>query len=151
MSDDFAAPGSTSQIDYNTLKGHLLLIQPVELEHDFPTSLGAKDAVRADVHDLTTNTSYTDTLIFPKVLVSSLRGRVGQKVLAHLSQGTAKPGQSAPWTLLDATGDAQAIASAKAFLSGNGASKPATPAPTEKQALQNLESVFGNMGDQPPF
>ncbi|KQP24315.1 hypothetical protein [Aeromicrobium sp. Leaf272] len=39
------------------------------------------------------------------MLQSQLRGSVGQKVLGRLGQGNAKPGQSAPWLLNEATAD----------------------------------------------
>jgi hypothetical protein len=57
-----------------------------------------------------------------------LKAKVGQKVLARIGQGTAKPGKSAPWILLDATGDAEAVAKANAFIGNAGAPTPAAPA-----------------------
>jgi len=67
-------------------------------------------------------------------MVGALKGRVGQKVLAHLGQGQAKPGQSAPWVLEDASGDAGAVAQAEAYLASlsDGFTPPAAvtkPAP----------------------
>ena len=68
------------------------------------------------------------------MLFSSLRKQVGHKVLGILGQGIAKPGQSAPWVLNDASGDAAAAARATAYLAAYAAgqfSAPevATPAP----------------------
>jgi hypothetical protein len=37
-------------------------------------------------------------------------------VLAVLGKGTAKPGQSAPWILVDATTDADCVTAATAYL-----------------------------------
>ena len=42
-------------------------------------------------------------LVFPRVLQSQLKPKVGQMVLGRLGQGTAKPGQSAPWMLTEPT------------------------------------------------
>lgn len=151
MSDDFASPGSVAGITYGDIQGHLLLIEPIAFEKDIPTTLGNKDAVRADVYDLTEGTAYTDTLIFPRVLASSLRGRIGQKVLARLGQGVAKPGQNAPWILEDASGDASAVAQAKAYLANRG---PSFSAPVGGSTpASNVAQVFGGGAAQsaPPF
>lgn len=106
MTDPFASPGSTSGVDYKELNGRLLLIQPRALEDGIHTSLGTKEAIRADIVVLdgpTAGTEHTDTLVFPRVLIGQLRSRIGQKVLGRLGQGAAKPGQSAPWILQEAT------------------------------------------------
>jgi hypothetical protein len=78
--------------------------------------MGDKDAVRVTIHDITDTATYEDVLWFPKVLVGSLKGRIGQKVLAVLGKGTAKPGQSAPWILVDATTDNDCVKAATAYL-----------------------------------
>jgi hypothetical protein len=101
----FTSPASTSGVDWNATKGHLLLVTPLSLEEGVNTSLGAKDAVRADVVDLDTGDEYSDVLVFPRVLIGQLRARIGQKVLGRLGQGVAKVGQSAPWVLQDFTAD----------------------------------------------
>ena len=62
-----------------------------------------------------------DTLVFPKLLQSQLRSQIGKKVLGRLGQGSAKPGQSAPWLLNEASADD--IAKAEAWVRAN-------PAPT---------------------
>lgn len=107
MSTPFAAPAAPGEgITWSELNGSLLLIDVLGVETGINTSLGAKDAVRANVAVLDgaqAGTEYPDALIFPKVLGSQLRARVGQKVLGRLGQGQAKPGQSAPWLLSEAT------------------------------------------------
>lgn len=125
MTDPFATPGSTSGVDYKALNGRLLLIMPTSLESDVKTSLGDKDAVRADIVVLDgpeAGEEYNDTLVFPRVLIGQLRSRVGEKVLGRLGQGQARPGQNAPWLLTEATdADKQ---TGLAYLAG----KLATPA-----------------------
>lgn len=108
MTDPFATPGSTSGLDYKELNGSLLLIEPLSVETGVKTSLGDKDAVRAHVSVIDgplAGTEQNDALIFPRVLIGQLRSRVGQKVLGRLGQGVARPGQSAPWVLNEATAE----------------------------------------------
>ncbi len=114
----FAAPaaGGGSDVRPADLEGHLLVVEPLEYVASIPTSMGDKDAVRVTIHDITDTATYEDVLWFPKVLVGSLTGRVGQKVLAVLGKGTAKPGQSAPWILVDATTDNDCVKAATAYL-----------------------------------
>jgi hypothetical protein len=78
--------------------------------------MGDKDAVRVTLHDVTDSATFNDVLWFPKVLVGSLKGRIGQKVLGVLGKGTAKPGQSAPWILIDASTEPDAVTAATAYL-----------------------------------
>ena len=114
----FTAPaaGGGSDVRPADLEGHLLIVEPQEYCESIPTSMGDKDAVRVTIHDVTESTTHEDVLWFPKVLVGSLKGRIGQKVLAVLGKGTAKPGQSAPWVLIDATTEADAVKAATAYL-----------------------------------
>jgi len=51
-------------------------------------------------------------------LRSALKPNIGKSVLARLGQGVAKPGKSAPWILIDATADEEAVAKATAYLAG---------------------------------
>jgi hypothetical protein len=129
--NQFADPASAASLDLKTLLGNLLLVEPHEVATGIPTVHGPSDAIRADVTVLdgpTAGAVATDTLIWPKVLISQLRSRVGQMVLGRLGQGVAKPGQSAPWTLIAAT--EQDKATAGAYLAQRPAPAPATPQPT---------------------
>lgn len=111
MTDPFAPPAAPSSgLDFAQLKGSLLLLEVLALEDHVPTvhtRPGEKSpAIRANVTVLdgaAAGEQYEDALIFPKVLQSQLRSRVGKMVLGRLGQGTAKPGQSAPWRLDAAT------------------------------------------------
>lgn len=122
-----SAPGTG--ISFKDYLGALLLIDVLGVEDHVPTvhsKPGEKSpAVRADVTILdgtSAGESFADTLIFPKVLQSQLKKQVGQKVLGRLSQGQAKPGQSAPW-VIDAPTDADKAA-ATAFLNRTVAPAP---------------------------
>jgi hypothetical protein len=102
----FATPATATGIDWNDANGSLLLIEPLSIEVAVKTSLGEKDAVRANVAVLDgtlAGEQYSDVLIFPRVLQGQVRSRLGQKVLGRLGQGVAKAGQSAPWMLSEAT------------------------------------------------
>ncbi len=107
MTDDFRDPAPAGdKLPLAELNGALLLFDVKDVAEAVPTVHGTADAVRADVAVLDGDSKgeeFFDTLIFPRVLVSSLRSSVGQKVLGRLGQGQAKPGQSPPWTLTAAT------------------------------------------------
>jgi hypothetical protein len=106
-SNPFAAPAAPGAgVKWEALSGCLVLVQPHSLETGILTTFGTAEAVRADVIVLDgpdAGTKHDDALIFPKVLQQQLRGRIGEKVLGRVSQGQAKPGQSAPWILAEAT------------------------------------------------
>lgn len=99
--------------------GHLLVIEPESLETGIVTSFGEKDAIRGTVHDVDAGETYADTLVFPRVLIGSLKSRLGEKVLARLGTGQAKPGQAPPWILEDASADPAAVKAATDYLAGN--------------------------------
>ena len=149
----FAAPaaGGGSDVRPADLEGHLLIVEPLEYVASIPTSMGDKDAVRVTIHDITDSTTYEAVLWFPKVLVGSLKGRVGQKVLAVLGKGTAMPGQSAPWILVDATTDNDCVKAATAYLdsiASNGFAA-AVPEVAEIAAESNnpaLAAALGKLG-----
>jgi len=104
--DPFATPGTASGVQWEDLKGALLLIEPHTVETGIQTTFGEKDAIRADVAVLdgpSKGEQHPDTLVFPGVLISQLKTRLGQKVLGRLGQGQGKPGQKPPWILTEAT------------------------------------------------
>ena len=98
------------------LAGQLLIITPTEYKTGIKTIHGDAEAVEVSLVNLDTNKSYESVLFFNVALRSALKSKIGQKVLARIGQGTAKPGKSAPWILLDATTDAAALAKANAYL-----------------------------------
>jgi hypothetical protein len=123
----FASPASNAQLAPSDVLNHLLLIKPLSVEANVPTAYGESDAVRCDVADLTTGMLHENVLWFPRVLVSSLQTRLGQMVLAAMGQGQAKPGQSAPWILIDAAQDPGAVNTAQAWLAQNPTFDPSRP------------------------
>ncbi len=147
----FAAPaaGGGSDVRPADLEGHLLVVEPLEYVASIPTSMGDKDAVRVTIHDITDHATYEDVLWFPKVLVGSLKGRIGQKVLAVLGKGTAKPGQSAPWILVDATTDADCVKAATAYLdaiAGNQFADPEVEQLAADSGNPALAAALGKLG-----
>lgn len=112
MSEEFAAPSTSTGIDLNTLSGSLLVFDVLSIEPHVPTVHtlpGEKTpAIRATVFVIdgpAAGDEYVDALIFPKVLQSQLRASVGRKVLGRLGKGIPKPGKSAAWELAPATAD----------------------------------------------
>lgn len=101
----FSAPATPSDgIKWGDLNGRLLIIEPLADEKGIQTSFGEADAVRANVYAIDgTVEEHDDVLVFPKVLSGQLRPKIGERVIGRLSQGVAKPSQSPPWILADAT------------------------------------------------
>jgi len=111
------------------LAGQLLIITPTDYKTGIKTIHGDAEAVEVSLVNLDTNKSYDSVLFFNVALRSALKQKIGQKVLARIGQGTAKPGKSAPWILLDATTDAAALAKANAYLSIAPVATATAPAP----------------------
>ena len=107
------------------LAGQLLIITPTDYKTGIKTVHGDAEAVEVTLVNLDTNKTYDSVLFFNVALRNSLKQKIGQKVLARIGQGTAKPGKSAPWILLDATTDAAALAKANAYLGAAPATAPA--------------------------
>jgi hypothetical protein len=108
MSEFVSAAPPSGGIKWDDLKGKLLVIEPLSLEQGIQTAYGVADAVKANVHALTgpdQAEDYPETLVFPKLLASQLKGQIGNKVVGRLGQGQAKSGQSAPWLLEEASAD----------------------------------------------
>jgi hypothetical protein len=112
---EFASPASATGIEWATLNGALLIVEVHEVVKDINTAFGVTDAVRATVTPVdgpTKGAAYQDTLIFPRMLRSQLAPNVGKTVLGRLGQGQAKPSQSPPWLLQEATPEDQTAAAA---------------------------------------
>ena len=148
----FAAPSSNSDsVKVADLANHLLIIIPVEYKTGIQTIHGLAEAVEVNVVDLDTNATYNSLLWFNVGLRNSLKNKINQKVLARIGQGPAKPGKSAPWILLDATGDAGAVAKANAYL---GAAPAAAPAAVPKALDVNgltpeVAALLAQLGAKP--
>ena len=148
---EFASPSAGSAgVSMADLDGHLLVVEPLEYATEIVTSNGPRDAIRATIHDITASETHTDVLIFPKVLVGSLKGRVGQRVLATLGKGTAKPGQNAPWVLSDMSGDPGSVNDATRYLTEQTSATltaPAAPAAdaSTMQLTPELLAALGNL------
>ncbi|HLS01263.1 MAG TPA: hypothetical protein VK054_04675 [Beutenbergiaceae bacterium] len=130
----FATPAPPSEgIKWADYLNRLLVIEPLSDEKGLKTSFGDADAVRANVYVIDGNPEdYTDTLVFPKILANQLRPKIGEKVIGRLTQGQAKPGQSAPWMLADASPDD--IQAGVAWLNSRNTNQFANAAPTQQAA-----------------
>lgn len=141
MSEGFSNPAPPSEgVDFATLLGSLLVVEVLGVEahvQTIHTKPGEQSpAVRANIIVLDgehADEDYSDTLIFPKVLQSQLRGSIGDKVLGRLGQGEKKPGKNPPWRLSDPTESDMAAATAwqarqrPAFASPQAAQSAAPP------------------------
>lgn len=106
---NYATPGAPADpVNWQELTGSLLLVKPLSVETGIQTVHGAASAVRANMTVLDgpqRGREYADALVFPRMLQAQLKSRIGKMVLGRLTQGQAKPGQTAPW-VLDAATDA---------------------------------------------
>jgi hypothetical protein len=109
------------------LANQLLIIEPTEYKDRILTVHGETDAIEVNVTNLDTGEMHDRLLFFNVALKNALKNKVGQKVLARIGQGTAKPGKSAPWILIDATGNPADLAKANAFVGLAGAKQAAAP------------------------
>lgn len=104
---NFNDPSNSDLLPLDDLLGSLLLLTVYEETPEINTVHGPQTAVRADVVVLDGKKSgetYSDALIFPRVLKSQLRRSAGgMMVVGRLAQGNKKPGQNPPWTLNTAT------------------------------------------------
>ena len=140
----FTAPATSSNsIKPADLENHLLIIEPTEHKEGITTSMGVSDAIAATIHDITTQETHTDVLLFSKILVGSLKSKIGEKVLGYMSKGTAKPGQSAPWIIQDATTDPEAVKAATEYLTSRTAATLTSPTPAA--APQVIETENGGI------
>lgn len=139
---EFSAPAAGSVLKPAEIEGHLLIVEPREYIQSMATAMGDSDAVRCTVHDITTKTTYEEVLWFSSVLVGSLKSRIGAKVLGVMGKGVAKPGQTAPWLLNDASGEPAALDAARAYLA-----TVVTAAPP----VDELAAALDKLGAKPVF
>jgi len=143
---EFAAPAASgATLKPADVEGHLLVVEPLEYVPTMVTAFGESDAVRVTVHDINDQSTHESVLWFSSALVGSLKSSIGKRVLAVMGKGQAKPGQSAPWVLVDASGNPQAVTAATAYLTGQVAQTMAAPAPTTSTAGDELAAALGNL------
>ena len=149
MSLQFTSPATSggAVLKPADLNGHLLVVEPEEFIENMPTSMGTSDAIRVTVHDVTDGISAESVLWFNKVLVANLKARIGQKVLAVMGQGTARPGQSAPWILVDASSEPTAVKAATEYLEGHARNQftDTTAAMAADDDVQDMAAASNNM------
>ena len=140
MTSPFTSPAvSGDSVKPADLQGHLLIIKPVEYKTGIQTTLGEAEAIEVDLVDLDTNTAHTSVLFFNIALRGALKSNIGKSVLARIGQGVAKPGKSAPWILIDATTDADAVAKATAYLAGSLTPAAAAPVAASNPVVSGVE------------
>jgi hypothetical protein len=151
----FTAPASNTEgVKVADLNGHLLIVTPTEYKTGINTVNGIAEAIEVSVVDLDTNEEHHSLLWFNVALRNALKPLIGQKVLGRIGQGTAKPGKNAPWILIDATGDATAIAKANAYIAG-GITAPAptaqavAPTPTASINDPAVQALLAQLGAKP--
>ena len=154
MATPFEAPASmeSSSVRPADLNGHLLIIKPLEYKTGIATQLGVAEAIEVDIVDLDTNEEHTSVLFFNIALRNALKPNIGKQVLARIGQGTAKPGKSAPWILLNATENADDVAKATAYLAGQVAAPAPAVAPNvvpQPSPTASIPAAVANSGVTP--
>jgi len=151
----FTAPASNTEgVKVADLNGHLLIVTPIEYKTGINTVNGIAEAIEVSIVDLDTNEEHNSLLWFNVALRNALKPLIGNKVLGRIGQGVAKPGKNAPWILLDATGDATAVAKANAYIAG-GIKAPApvaqAPVPTPKADINDpaVQALLAQLGAKP--
>jgi len=147
----FATPSTGSDsVKPADLLGHLLLVTPLEFKEAITTAFGDSPAIAVDVVDLDTNEEYHDVLFFGRGLIANLKSNIGAQVLGRMSQGIARPGQSAPWVLEAAndTDTQKAVAYVQAKATGNIATPAPTPAPATTPAVDVNDPAIQALIDQ---
>ena len=120
MPDPFNSPAS-GQFRAKDFNGRLLIVTPNEYVTGINTVNGVKDAVDAKVVVVDeTNPAGSEVIegarLFGGQLIAGTKPFIGKgMVLGRLGQGTAKPGQNAPWVLNDPTDEDRT--KAQAYLS----------------------------------
>ena len=141
----FDAPSTGSALKPADVEGHLLVVEPLEYVPNITTAFGESDAVRVTVHDVSAQESHESVMWFSSALVGSLKGSIGKRILAVMGKGQAKPGQSAPWVLVDATSNEQAVAAATAYITGQTAATMAAPAAPAAPQQSELDAALANL------
>jgi hypothetical protein len=147
----FSAPVVNEGVKVADFNGHLLIVSPIEFKANIQTVNGPADAIEVNVIDLDTNEEHISLLWFNVALKNALKPLIGQKVLGRIGQGIAKPGKNPPWLLNDATGDADAVAKANAYIAG-ALPKVAAPANATPSANINdpaVQALLAQLGAKP--
>lgn len=142
----FDAPSSGSVLKPVDVKDHLLIVEPLEYVASITTAFGDSDAVRCNVMDVTAGEDHESVLWFSGALVGALKSAIGKQILGVMGQGQAKPGQSAPWILIDATKEPALVEQATAYLTqkkASGLSAPAPAAPAAAPAADPSQATLG--------
>ena len=152
MSDDlFDGPGRSDTIDWEALKGHLILVKPLKKLDKVTTTFGDKDAIESDVHipdGPEAGTVKRNGYIFPLVLQGQVKGNIGtgRMNLGRVGLATPKPGQKPAWILEDPT-ESDRETARRYLASEIGKSNTAEPV----AAVAAASDPWGNGGSEPPF
>jgi hypothetical protein len=147
----FSAPVVNEGVKVADFNGHLLIVSPIEFKANIQTVNGPADAIEVNVIDLDTNEEHISLLWFNVALKNALKPLIGQKVLGRIGQGIAKPGKNPPWLLNDATGDADAVAKANAYIAGAlpKVAAPATATPSANINDPAVQALLAQLGAKP--
>lgn len=142
-----------AESDFFTIKdyvGSLCLIAVNGFTPKFPTAMGERDTVRAEivvVDGPKKGAHYDEALLFGAKLVPQLKGKIGSVVLGRIDRGLAKAGQSAPYILEKASKEDAALANAWVKAHGGIDSHPTASA----KPVPRPEMAYAGADEEPPF
>jgi hypothetical protein len=157
----FAEPETAGGPYPRDLIGHLMLIWPVDYIEDAPSKYSQRgqpsDVIVVDIVDLDAIDPMTGQpgLVSrgawwrPGRLIRSLKRRLGSPdpMLAWMTMGTASQGMNAPFELVSATGEPEAVKRAEAWLDANPTFKPDSFTP---MTVERKDPVPEFANPQPP-
>lgn len=119
----FNAPTDGELVKPKDILGHLLICRALGTVQGINVNGTMKDGIRLDLVILTTPGAdgqagkvFRDITWINSKLIGSLKNSIGTMVLARMGVGQAKPGQSVPFVLDDATQDPAAVGAAEDFM-----------------------------------
>lgn len=145
------ATSGGSKVPWEDFLGKLVVVEPLEHEHDIKTDYGITDAVRANVYVLLgpdRTEEFEDTLIFQRYIIGQIKRKIGKVVVGRVAQGEAKKNQDPPWQIAEPAG-ADLDKAAKFWASRSLSSaaeedeRPARPSGGRRQAKPAVEEDAG--------
>lgn len=107
-----SASSASGGLKLADLEGSLIIMRPTGEPESMQTAYGEGTYTPAEVLVVKGAPEYADGTwhdlwVFPKAVQGQLRAaaKAGQPIVGEVGKGAAKPGQSAPWLLLDTDED----------------------------------------------
>lgn len=118
LDDEFALPSETKGegLGIGDFEGHLVILRAAGAETQMDTSFGESTYIPSQILDVDgdlTPEGFEDIWVWSAGVRSQLKSatKAGKPIVGVVGKGTAKPGKSAPWLIIEP--DAAQLAEAK--------------------------------------